>query len=234
MLSLVQPSCDYMQNFTETFRLNHREKCCGANQVSPRVNDKRLTFPLFIRVDYDFTKVTNAALFGCNPWVFKYLSVFSTRDPLSKLHPFSAPDSVRVRILSCTDASVSFLATLGDHFSAHQNEGDGYPVLLFLRLLLLRPPSPPFSPFTLLSDRRRRVPTSVRHAPLGGNNQRSSRIQDSARRPSAAAELAGVPAVSQSESDPDAPLFARREMNEDAQWSQWTPPLPKIGVYFIS
>lgn len=74
-----------------------------------------------------------------------------------------------------------------------------------------------FRPVYSLLSGRRRVPTSVRHAPLGGNNQRRSRIQDSARRPSVAAELAGVPAASQSESDPNAPLFARREMNEDAQ-----------------
>lgn len=64
-----------MQNFTEPFRLNHREKCCGANRVSPRVGVKRLMFPVFIRVDYDFTKVTNVALLGSNPRVFKSLSV---------------------------------------------------------------------------------------------------------------------------------------------------------------
>lgn len=44
---------------------------------------------------------------------------------------------------------------------------------------------------------------------LSGNNQWHSWIQDSSRCPSVAAELAGVPAVSQSESDPDAPLFAQ-------------------------
>lgn len=55
---------------------------------------------------------------------------------------------------------------------------------------------------------------------LSGNNHWHLCIQDSARRPSVAAELAGVPAVSQSESDPDAPLFAHWEqMNEGAQWS---------------
>lgn len=55
-------------------------------------------------------------------------------------------------------------------------------------------------------------------ARLSGHNQRQPRVQDSARRPSVAAELAGVPAVSQSEGDADAPLFAQREgMNEGAK-----------------
>lgn len=65
---------------------------------------------------------------------------------------------------------------------------------------------------------------------LSGNNQWHSWIQDSSRCPSVAAELAGVPAVSQSESDPDAPLFAQwEEMNEGAQWSRWKPTSTIVG-----
>lgn len=148
-----------------------------------------------------------------------------------KLHPVrvGATDSIRICILSYTDASVSFLPTFGDRFSAHQNEGEGYPVLLFFHLLLLLPLSPPSLRSSLLWPIA--MNSNVRQtARLFGNNQWHSCIQDSARRPSVAAELAGVPAVSQSESDPDAPLFAQwEEMNEGAQWSRWKPTSTNVG-----
>lgn len=162
--------------------------------------------------------------------------MFCTRLAI-KLHPLRvrATDSIRISILSYTNASVSFLPTFGDRFSAHQNKGEGYPVLLFLPLLLLplSPPSLRFSlpwPITMNSNVRQT-------AHLSGNNQWHSCIQDSARRPSVAAELAGVPAASQSESDPDAPLFAQsEEMNEDAQCSRWRPTSTNVGsmTFFLS
>ena len=145
------------------------------------------------------------------------------------ISPHQPTDSIMISLLSYMDASVWFLPTFGAPISAHQTRGrklSGPP----------RSPSPPVNGgSTFRSKKGLKLLGQLARSPAVGTitGARASRRrwwwwwwwwreEESASDPSVVAELAaqqrrgvgGGPAGSQSDGDPDAPLFALRAGDE--------------------